>query len=1111
MRLLIQHRSRYEYPEPAALGPHVFRLRPASHARAVIESYALDIEQPCTLKWQQDPQGNFIARASFAAGTRVESLDVCVELAVDVRPVNPFDFFLDDRAKQLPFAYSPELSAELAPYLVRLDDASSPLLQGFLAELPQAGDTVNTVVELNQRVNQRVAYVIREEAGVWTPEETLQQGRGSCRDSALLLVAALRSRGLAARFASGYLVQLTDEGMIPGAPRGVGRDVVDLHAWAEVYLPGAGWIGLDATSGLFCGEGHIPLVCASTPAAAAPIEGTSSVGASGASFSMVVGRLGHEPRPTAPYTEQVWEALGDAAARADQRLTAAGVTLTSGGEPTFNARDHAELPEWNTEALGASKWSYGLALAEELRTRLVPGGAPLRRQGKHYPGESLPRWALEVHGRRDGGVLWRDFVGDARRATSDDAAEVMSRLAAKLDLTGFQLPAREDPWRYLQVEAALPLDVDPLAHDLASSEERRRLARVLDQGLESVVGFALPLLKQGGRWRSERWQFRRGHLFLVPGDSPMGLRLPLRGLPAMRRPPPTSAAPPRDVEPDPRSEEAEAQRVYRRELARAAAEGRDVEHQYLPSDPWAPDWLWDVRTALCVEPRGGQLFVFLPPLFDADEFCELVGIVDQVRHETGLAISLEGYPPPPSEKLHKIGVTPDPGVLEVNVPPRADSASYGAMIEQVFDAALHAGLHSEKYLVDGRLSGSGGGHHLALGGPSLSESVFVRRPDVLASLLGFVQHHPSLSYLFTGLFVGPTSQAPRPDEGRPDQLYELEIALEHARACRNDHGGDPPWMSDLLFRHFLTDLTGNTHRAELSIDKLHDVGSPFGRQGLVELRAFEMPPHPRLAIAQMWLMRSLVAAFAEQPYTGRLARHGLALHDRFLLPFWMWRDFEDVLGFLDARGLALPEAAYRPFLELRCPVVGRANAGDVVLELRNAIEPWNVLGEEPAGGGTSRYVDSSVERVELRVDGLQPERHVVLVNGHVLPLRATGRSGEYVAGVRFRAWAPPHALHAHLGIHHPLRFDLVDTWGERGLAGFAYHVWHPEGRAYDRVPLTRFEASARRAARFTLQGPRFWPVKPSPATAHPEAPYCLDLRRLPIDRPMPEPSFEARS
>jgi uncharacterized protein (DUF2126 family) len=493
----------------------------------------------------------------------------------------------------------------------------------------------------------------------------------------------------------------------------------------------------------------------------------------------------------------------------------------------------------------------------------------------------------------------------------------------------------------------------------------------------------------------------------------------------------------------------------------------------------------------------------LPPLTSAARFRDLVQAVDEVAAGLDLRVVFEGYPPPKSSEFLQVAITPDPGVLEVNIPPTRTSREHVALMETVFDAAFHAGLHAEKYQLDGRQSGSGGGNHITLGGPTALGSPFVKRPDLLASLITFVQHHPSLSFLFTGLFVGPTSQAPRIDEARHDALYEIEIAL--ARAFEAGTEPPPPWLADALFRHLLVDVSGNTHRAELCIDKLFDYATPHGRQGIVELRAFEMPPHVRMAVAEVALLRALVASFAETPYQAPLVRWGQTLHDRFLLPTWLWRDFEDVLAHLGEKGLPLPADAYRAFLEHRCPIVGAIQANDVRLEIRNAIEPWHVLGEEMATTGTARYVDSSMERVEVRVEGLVPERHAVMVNGQLLPLRATGTSGERVGGVRFRAWAPPHSLHAHLGIHHPLHFNVVDTWARRSLGACAYHVWHPEGRAYASPPLTRFEASARRAQRFTVEGQAAYPVHARPAPAHADAPYTLDLRRFAIDRPVPPP------
>ncbi|MDB4957809.1 MAG: hypothetical protein JWO36_5378 [Myxococcales bacterium] len=1089
MRVLVQHRSRYSYPSPALLGPQLIRLRPADHARARIESYRLEVTPEHRLHWQRDPHGNHIARATFKAGAALSALEILVELAVDIRPINPFDFFVDDRTRTLPFIYPDDFASELGMFLDTGDPAYriGRLTLELLKALPQGGDTVGFLVELCGVVKNKIAYVIRDEAGVWTPEETLTNARGSCRDSAVLLVALLRARGIAARFVSGYLVQLADEGMIPDEPKGVTRDVVDLHAWAEAFVPGAGWIGLDGTSGLFCGEGHIPLACTASPAHAAPLDGTSDVAANALEFQTSIGRLGHEARPTAPYTEDVWRELLDRGAEADASLVRAGLDVTVGGEPTFTARDNVGKEEWQGGAIGPDKWRRGQALAALLRDRLTPGGVVLHRMGKHYPGESLPRWALDVVGRADGAPLWplRDL---AHEATPEAAHRLGEALASELGLPSALRPAFEDPWEVLRAESRLPPDVDPRKAGLDDPEERRRLAQIFDRGAGGVVGWVLPLARgkrariaestdavrgepEGERWATAHWKFRRSELFLLPGDSPIGLRLPL-----------TTLAPGAE--------------------APTWGDGTGESDPRRPKDDDEADAdepALAVRTALAIEPRGDQVWVFLPPLASLDDFCALVAALDRARVAANVDCALEGYGPVPSPELRKFAVTPDPGVLEVNLPPTKSSQQAADLHATVFEAALASGLTAERYLLDGRLAGSGGGNHITIGGPTTAQSPWLVRPDLLASLITFAQHHPSLSYMFSGLFVGPTSQAPRVDEARHDALYELELALPRL----HDRERKPKtWEIDALVRNILVDVAGSTHRAEISIDKLFDPRTPYGRQGLVELRAFEMPPHPRMAAAQMILVRALVAAFEREPYTHALVRWGVELHDRFLLPFWMWRDFEDVLAHLERVGFALPREAFRPFVELRCPLAGSLDIAGAQVEIRNAVEPWHVLGEEATQTGTARYVDSSIERLEIRTIGLDPERYVIAVNGITLPLRAASRDVR-VGGVRFRAWCPPHALHPHLGIHHPVHFDVVDVWAKRGIAGAEYHVWHPEGRAFDAAPLTQVEAAARRSRRFTVEGPQPWPLLAHRTEPHPDHPYTLDLRRLDAGQPMP--------
>jgi uncharacterized protein (DUF2126 family) len=728
--------------------------------------------------------------------------------------------------------------------------------------------------------------------------------------------------------------------------------------------------------------------------------------------------------------------------------------------------------------------------------------------GKQYPGESLPRWALDVIGRRDGAPLWpaRSLF---ERGTAEAAHQVAEAIATGLGIAAVLHPAFEDPWEVLRTEAQLPADVDPKKSGLDDPEERRRLVTILDRGVGSVVGYVLPLARDATGWLTDHWKLRRGHLFLVPGDSPLGLRLPLASLgpgidhslwaeapdlPDPRRDAPSGGGPSEQGELGPQDAGRARSILLGPEDQGALATGIGATKPIQAKRDEAGGH--GVRTALAVEPRDGQIWVFVPPLPRFEDFCALVAVLDAARETTGIAVHLEGYSPPPSPQRMRFAVTPDPGVLEVNLPPVTSCREAAALHATVFDAALASGLTAERYLLDGRLAGSGGGNHITIGGPTPEKSPWFVRPDLLASLIRFVQHHPSLSFMMTGLFVGPTSQAPRIDEARHDALYELELSLQALGEAQ------PAWKIDALLRHLLVDVSGSTHRAEISIDKLFDPHTAFGRQGLVELRAFEMPPHPRMLAAQAILVRTLLAAFADKPYTPDFVRWGQTLHDKYLLPYWMWRDFEEVLAYLTPH--ALPADGYRPFVELRCPLVGTLEVGDARVEIRNAIEPWHVLGEEASPTGTARYVDSSMERIELRTLGLDAERYAVVVNGLIVPLREASGRDVGVGGVRFRAWCPPHALQPHLGIHHPLRIDVLDRWAPRCVAGGAYHVWHPEGRAFEAPPLTRVEAAARRARRFTLEGPSpMEALSPREVPTHPEQPYTLDLRRFLPGEPMP--------
>jgi uncharacterized protein (DUF2126 family)/transglutaminase-like putative cysteine protease len=1061
IQVALNHRTEYRYDKAVSLGPQVVQLRPAPHCRTPILSYSLKVTPARhLLNWQLDPHHNHLARLLFPEKTK--EFVVEVDLIAELSPVDPFDFFLDPGVEEYPFEYAPELAKDLEPF--RSAEPVGPLLQTFLDSLSrEKRGTIGFLVDLNLRVRDEIGYVTRLDPGVQTTEQTLASRTGSCRDSAWLLVQVLRHLGIAARFVSGYLIQLApDERPLEG-PSGPLTDSADLHAWAEAFLPGAGWIGLDPTSGLLADESHIPLVCTPNASKAAPIGGTVEPSNVDFGYTMFIRRLGETPRPSRPFSEEDWARVKQVAHSVDAELAEQDVRLTMGGEPTFVGIDESESPQWNLDALGPAKRTLGLALIERIRERTASGALLHYGQGKWYPGESLPRWALSCYWRRDGVPVWENV----------------------------DLIAREDKDYGFGIADAR-FFMEALTRRLQVSSES--LLPVYNAEAESTepTGYVLPIRrrqhKNGLYWSSQLWFPRPERLLLLPGDSPIGYRLPIEFMPWIA---------PDDLE----YEYEEPPLAAWVRLPSRPARRMDLFETTPVADPLpavsnsSQTALEKIRPSLCVQAREGRLHVFLPYASKLADYLDLLAAVEDTCQYLNKPVWLEGYVPPSDPRLKFFSVTPDPGVLEINLPPASNWDELEQIHTLLFEEARLNRLTAEKFADDGSHIATGGGSHIVVGGATVLDSPFLRRPDLLRSMVAFWQNHPSLSYLFSGMYVGPTSQYPRVDEARIDALDELEVAFSQLPS-----NGCPPFIVDGLFRNLLVDVTGNSHRAEFCIDKLYPPEGLGLRLGLLELRAFEMTPHVRMGLVELLLIRALICMFWKRPYEGSLVRWGTALHDRFMLPHFVEHDFFDVLSLLRQSGYSFEEKWFASHLEFRFPKIGSITADGVQLELRRALEPWHVLAEETTGGGTVRSVDSSLERIQVKLSGWATDsQYTVTCNGRRVPLCPTGQPGEAVAAVRYRARRLSSALHPTIPVHAPLVFDLIDRWKERSIGRCIYYVGPRDGRTYQSRPATAKEAENRRLERFEVFDQKLELMAVPEEEANPIFPMTLDLR-LPAQR-----------
>jgi uncharacterized protein (DUF2126 family)/transglutaminase-like putative cysteine protease len=901
MRVQIENWMRYTYEKPVSFSPHKVRLYPRTDPTVVTHRLQTLANIPADVQYRRDLYDNLIANCFFTEPAT--TLELRIQLEVELWPRNPFHFLLAPYAIELPFHYTETEARVLAPY-IQIDPADE-VDSDEIWRLDTKRNTVEALVDLAQTLHTEISYEVRQDGEARPPARTLELRSGACRDTALLAATILRKLGLAVRVVSGFLCEFQVDVRARRADSA-------LHAWIEVFLPGAGWVGIDPTNGTFCDHRFIPTAVGALMADIASVEGSY---------------FGNERVPSDFEAKLELELVVEKdlhrlAEKVERTLATENVTLTMGGEPTF-VPENPEGAEWSVAAVGPTKITYAYQFANAMLESVLPGGIILYTPGKLYPGEIDPRWALNV-----------------LRPPQP-------------------FPATPSEKTNLPDEKSLKQFRDALVDRLQIED---RWMRATDPREPKKQVWALPLDFSEGKWKTERWNLRKLELNLANG--PAGLRLPLDQL---------------------------------------------------------PDSL--TKRAMVVEVQPTYLDLFLPPLLTA-EFESLVRTIYSVFEYPQL-IHWQSYVPvdlPP--EWFRIAFSADPGVLEVNLPACPDWKTYHSWLECLEAIAQPHGLRCFKK--NGSTRGTGGGNHLLFGGPSLERNPFFARPSWIASIARYWHHHPSLSYLFTGIYVGGAAQAPRPDECGHD-LLDLELAY---RQLESLPAGDQREAAHEILRHLHSDPAGNPHRSEMSVDKFWS--PPFGFLGLLEFRAIESVPEVRWATAVALLFRAALAYLLKQPCRSALKQWGAELHDRFFLPTALWKDLTDVLTELAQFGFAFDPSLFRELWEWRFPPVLQWKG----LTARKGLEAWPLLADAPVEGQTtSRFVDSSITRLEFSADSQFHREYQVFVNERELPFRALS-AWELIAGLRYRSSALYPSLHPQLPIHIPLTVAIVSRETEAAVAQY---------------------------------------------------------------------------